>query len=93
MYDRAARTLHLTVGCTPDHVGPGTYDHRRKKANDGECYSILLSCSLFFSFFFLESYAPFLSLANRGDIFSNGDNPGPGHYDVRSAQPLNVKVS
>lgn len=36
MYDRAARSLHLTVGCTPDHVGPGTYDHRRKRINEGE---------------------------------------------------------
>jgi len=40
-----------------------------------------------------EGYAPFLSLANRGDIFLNGENPGPGHYDIRNAQTLTVKVS
>jgi hypothetical protein len=35
MYDRAPRKFHLGVGCTPDHVGPGTYDHRRKKIHEG----------------------------------------------------------
>ncbi|CAF3141358.1 unnamed protein product [Rotaria socialis] len=73
MYDRAPRNLHLGVGCTPDHVGPGTYDHRRKRFNE-------------------EGYAPFLSLANRGDVFGNDENPGPGHYDVRNAQTTTVKV-
>ncbi|CAF5224293.1 unnamed protein product, partial [Rotaria magnacalcarata] len=31
MYDRAPRSFQLKVGCTPDHVGPGTYDQRKKK--------------------------------------------------------------
>ncbi|CAF0735744.1 unnamed protein product [Rotaria sordida] len=73
MYDRAPRSLHLKVGCTPDHVGPGTYDHRRKKNSE-------------------ESYAPFLSLSNRGDIFSNYDNPGPGYYDIRHVLSPTIKV-
>lgn len=43
--------------------------------------------------FLSESYAPFLSLANRGEVFANDDNPGPGHYDIRNALSSNVKVS
>jgi len=39
-----------------------------------------------------EGYAPFLSLANRGQIFSNDENPGPGHYDLRNALLSTVKV-
>lgn len=39
------------------------------------------------------SYAPFLSLANRGDLFANDDNPGPGQYDLRTDRSLTVKVS
>lgn len=35
MYDRAPRNIHLKVGCTPDHVGPGTYEHRKKKLAEG----------------------------------------------------------
>ncbi|CAF1019843.1 unnamed protein product [Rotaria sp. Silwood1] len=73
MYDRAPRNLHLAIGCTPDHVGPGTYDHRRNKFHE-------------------VGYAPFLTLANRGDVFSNDDNPGPGHYDVGNAQTSTIKV-
>ena len=45
MYDRAARSLNLTVGCTPDHVGPGTYDHPLKKFSTG------LLCSFSFHSF------------------------------------------
>ena len=40
----------------------------------------------------LDGYAPFLSLANRGDVFPNDDNPGPGYYDVRKAQSSTIKV-
>ncbi|CAF0962416.1 unnamed protein product [Adineta ricciae] len=72
MYDRASRSFNQTTGCTLDHVGPGTYDHQRKRIQD-------------------EGYAPFLSLANRGQIFSNDENPGPGHYDLRNAHVSNVK--
>lgn len=39
------------------------------------------------------SYAPFLSLANRGDLFANDDNPGPGQYDLRTDRSLGIKVS
>lgn len=39
MYDRSPRSLNLIVGCTPDHVGPGTYDHRRKKIIEGLFYN------------------------------------------------------
>ena len=38
------------------------------------------------------SYAPFLSLANRGDLFANDDNPGPGQYDLRTDRSLTIKV-
>ncbi len=47
---------------------------------------------VFFFFQLTDGYAPFLSLANRGDIFLNGENPGPGHYDVRNTQTATVKV-
>ncbi|CAF3017031.1 unnamed protein product [Rotaria socialis] len=73
MYDRAPRSFQLKIGCTPDHVGPGTYDQRRKKIAE-------------------ESYAPFLSLSNRGNIFSSEDNPGPGYYDIRNAPSPTIKV-
>jgi len=35
MYDRATRSLNLTIGSTSEHVGPGTYDHHRKKLTEG----------------------------------------------------------
>jgi hypothetical protein len=35
MYDRAARSLNLVIGCTPDTVGPGSYDHRRRTIAEG----------------------------------------------------------
>lgn len=41
---------------------------------------------------FSEGYAPFSSLANRGQVFSNDENPGPGHYDVRNGHLAAVKV-
>ena len=44
-------------------------------------------------FLLTEGYAPFLSLANRGDVFLNADNPGPGHYDIRNSQTATIKVS
>jgi hypothetical protein len=90
MYDRAPRNLHLGVGCTPEHVGPGTYDHRRKKIHEGEDEKNLWKNE--FSFVSIEGYAPFLSLANRGDIFLNGENPGPGQYDIRNARTATIKV-
>ncbi len=37
-------------------------------------------------------YAPFLSLSNRGDIFTNDENPGPGHYDLRNVLSPTIKV-
>lgn len=36
MYDRASRSFHQVTGCTLDHVGPGTYDHQRKRVHDGK---------------------------------------------------------
>ncbi|CAF1272581.1 unnamed protein product [Didymodactylos carnosus] len=39
-----------------------------------------------------ESYAPFLSLSMRGDVFMNAENPGPGHYDIRNNQVTTIKV-
>lgn len=72
MYDRAARSLNITIGSTSEHVGLGTYDHRRKKFNEA-------------------SYAPFLSLTSRGDIFPNEDNPGPGYYDLRHSFSSTIK--
>ncbi|CAF1107025.1 unnamed protein product, partial [Didymodactylos carnosus] len=38
-----------------------------------------------------ESYAPFLSLSMRGDVFMNDENPGPGHYDIRNNQIPTIK--
>ncbi|CAF2460355.1 unnamed protein product [Rotaria sp. Silwood2] len=73
MYDRAPRSLHLKIGCTPDHIGPGAYDHRRKKISE-------------------ESYAPFLSLSSRGDIFPSDDKPGPGYYNIRNGPSPIIKV-
>ncbi|CAF0882612.1 unnamed protein product [Adineta steineri] len=65
MYDRAPRSLNNIVGCTPDHIGPGSYLHRPKKIS-------------------AEGYAPFLSLSNRSEVFSNSEIPGPGYYDFPS---------
>ncbi|UJR37253.1 hypothetical protein I4U23_029962 [Adineta vaga] len=45
MYDRAVRTLGQTVGCTPDHVGPGSYHHQRRKQLHDEGYAPFLSLS------------------------------------------------
>lgn len=41
MYDRAARSLNVTIGCTPDHVGPGTYEHPSKRFAEGLSLMIL----------------------------------------------------
>lgn len=34
MYDRAPRNIGQTVGSTPLHVGPGTYDLSKNKRDD-----------------------------------------------------------
>lgn len=92
MYDRATRSLNVTIGCTPEHVGPGTYDHRRQKFFEGLIIKKRRQQQLFFSFIWIEGYAPFLSLSNRGDLFGNDENPGPGQYDIRTDRSLTVKV-
>lgn len=40
----------------------------------------------------LASYAPFLSLSNRADLFSTDENPGPGSYDLRGNPMPTMKV-
>ncbi len=35
MYDRAPRNINLGAGRTLNHVGPGTYEHHRKKVHEG----------------------------------------------------------
>jgi hypothetical protein len=63
MYSRASRTIGDTIGSTPQHIGPGTYDvlgFELKKQS-------------------LDSYAPFLSLSLREDIYGNV-NETPGKY-------------
>lgn len=69
MYSRAPRTIGQTVGSTPLHLGPGTYDVTASDAKRQH----------------LDSYAPFLSLSLREGIFSGGldETPGPGQYELR----------
>uniref|UniRef100_A0A2C9KKI0 Sperm-tail PG-rich repeat-containing protein 2 n=1 Tax=Biomphalaria glabrata TaxID=6526 RepID=A0A2C9KKI0_BIOGL len=70
MYDRAPRDINFKVGCTPDVIGPGSYDaaalQKSKLRTDG--------------------YAPFLSMTSRETFLKVTDQvvaaPGPGHYDT-----------
>ena len=69
MYSRAPRTIGQTVGSTPLHLGPGTYDVTAAEAKRQH----------------LDSYAPFLSLSLRDGIFTGLDEtPGPGQYELRT---------
>lgn len=63
MYSRAPRNVGDTFGSTPQHIGPGTYD---VIGFDLKKQS-------------LDSYAPFLSLSLREDIYGNV-NETPGKY-------------
>jgi hypothetical protein len=61
MYSRAPRTIGQTVGSTPLHLGPGTYDVAASDVKKQH----------------LDSYAPFLSLSLREGIFGGLDEtPG-----------------
>lgn len=67
MYSRAPRNPVGLFGSTPIHIGPGTYD---PTIADVKKYS-------------LDSYAPFLSLSLRDDVFKNvNETPGPGEYNL-----------
>lgn len=67
MYSRAPRNAVELLGSTPIHIGPGTYD---PTIADIKKHS-------------LDSYAPFLSLSLRDDIFKNvNETPGPGEYNL-----------
>ena len=67
MYSRAARNSVSILGSTPIHIGPGTYD---APLLDPKKQS-------------LDSYAPFLSLSLRDDIFKDvNETPGPGEYNL-----------
>ncbi len=69
MYSRAPRAIGQTVGSTPLHLGPGTYDVTASEAKRQH----------------LDSYAPFLSLSLREGIFTGLDEtPGPGQYELRN---------
>ncbi|XP_059155171.1 sperm-tail PG-rich repeat-containing protein 2-like, partial [Physella acuta] len=70
MYDRAPRDISFKIGCTPEVVGPGSYD------------SELINKSRLRA----DGYAPFLSMSSRETFLKVSDQvvaaPGPGHYDV-----------
>ena len=65
MYSRAARNVVQLVGSTPKQVGPGSYEvDPSATCND-------------FKKPVLDSYAPFLSLSIRDDIFAHlNETPG-----------------
>lgn len=65
MYSRAARNVVHIVGSTPKQVGPGAYDIGGLSSNGD------------FKKQSLDSYAPFLSLSLREDLFSHlNETPG-----------------
>ncbi|CAF1031534.1 unnamed protein product [Brachionus calyciflorus] len=67
MYSRAPRNPVSILGSTPIHIGPGTYDTVTLESNKQS----------------LDSYAPFLALSLREDIFKNvNETPGPGEYNL-----------
>nr|DBA28814.1 TPA: hypothetical protein GDO54_009110 [Pyxicephalus adspersus] len=68
MYDRAPRTLAVTLGSTQENVGPGTYDLSTDKTHKPGGYAPFLSMSKRdFVFNTLQT----VSVA-----------PGPGHYEI-----------
>ena len=64
MYSRAARNVVQTVGSTPKQVGPGTYDLTNDLKKKQHAF---------------DSYAPFLSLSLREEVFATSNlNETPG---------------
>lgn len=77
MYSRAIRNVGSNEALGSSHVGPGTYD---TVTFDNPKKNAL------------DSYAPFLSLSLRDDIYSSiNETPGPGKYDLRRTQTHIIK--
>uniref|UniRef100_A0A8D0C2U8 Sperm tail PG-rich repeat containing 2 n=1 Tax=Salvator merianae TaxID=96440 RepID=A0A8D0C2U8_SALMN len=72
MYDRAPRTLTLTVGCTDSHLGPGAYELPSQGKRLRDSHAPFLS----------------LASRGLQSISQNADSdlPGPGYYDIDKMQ-------
>ena len=68
------------------------YIRSRSAEASRRCVFVCFHCRHDHSRLILASYAPFLSLSNRADLFSTDDNPGPGSYDIRSNPMPTIKV-
>ncbi|GAB1609986.1 sperm-tail PG-rich repeat-containing protein 2-like, partial [Argonauta hians] len=67
MYDKAVRNMATTVGSTPHHVGPGTYELKEKSKTWAEGFAPFMSL---------------VSRGNYLNKFSCQRAPGPGYYDI-----------
>ncbi|XP_061438931.1 sperm-tail PG-rich repeat-containing protein 2 [Rhineura floridana] len=74
MYDRAPRSLSLTVGGTDAHLGPGSYALPSKTNRLRDGYAPFLS----------------LASRGLGSISQNAEDdvPGPGYYEIERTQKI-----